>query len=139
MFQGNRIWVANRTCECNSRQLFKAQQAIDVEMALVIERAQITERGGMNTGNAPSCPQSFCHAGRDNVDFVVARDCQANVRAGDIALELNSALRSTPDDCANVQLGVDTSDFVWVDVDHGDIMALLAKHFGDPPADSAAT
>ena len=71
----------------HGRKMLHAQQAVDIEMPLVVERAQIAEDGRVNSGNRSTRAHRLGHAGGDHVDFVAAGDGQTEIGIENAGLE----------------------------------------------------
>ena len=86
MLQRDGIRVADRASELKGGKLLEAQQAVDVEVPLIVECAEVLKGGSVNPGDAASRAQRLGHAGGNDVDLVVAGHRQTHIGRANVGL-----------------------------------------------------
>ena len=102
--------------------------AVDrLKVFLVVESTQVSKHWPVNSGNGSPGSHFSGHAGSNNVDFVRASHCKAQIGRNHTRLEQHTGLRSRPCDGSNVILFVDRLHFFSVSINHRDTVIRTAK------------
>ena len=128
---------ANAAGQLHRREVLEAEQPVDAEVPLVIERAEIVKHAAVHPRHGAAGAHRFGHAGRDEVDFIDAGHRQADVDRGDAGLKQHARLAGRTDQRLDIDLGVDPTDVFGIAVDHRHAVPLPAQQVGDPGSDRA--
>ena len=106
--------------------MLQAQQAVDLEVPLVIERAQIAEHRGVDSGNGPPGAHRLGNARGDHVALVAPGQRQAEIGVHHPGLEEHARLRRRSADRADVKLVVHAPRNAGIVVNDRNAVAVLA-------------
>ena len=130
----HRTGSANATCQLDRRQVLQRHHAVDLKMALIVERAEIAKNGRVDSRDRAPCSHRLRHTGGHDVDLIGARHRQADIGRSRAGLEQNTGLRRGSADRSNVQIVIDRGHSLRILINHGDTMFSAAQQISDRPA-----